>query len=468
MTLRVQRVTLASICFAAVLAVAVTSSQTLLVRVSVIGIASMPLLLGALLGRASLARKISLVTVGLTFLDIMPVSLGPVSSVRLYQVVSLTLIVLVLPRGQLRGGLWGLAAIYSVFTALSGLWSVALSDTVPVALGQFYLLYLFIVIVHLQRSKILSAAETLRALGVGAAISSVFGCLQFVGSYAGLRWQIFDVLGIPWHRPAGLMSEPDWGGLAAAVGLIIVLLDPTWKTLRRTSIAACAVMIVLSGARAVWVGSLAAALVFVVLQRDVRLRKIRSTIVMSGFVTLFLGILVVALNPSSFSRFDPAAVQAGVGDAGAANSRLGTVNLILSQAGTNLVYGHGAGTLASATEDPRNRMIYSGGGVLNTGHGSANLFLTNLWDGGLIGLTITTLLVGAWWRYAKAVGSHEPRLVVLTSLLIVDFQFNNGIRFGFVWVIMGTCVAYQMMLRDNSRDGPRRALEGWRSLRVRL
>jgi hypothetical protein len=149
-----------------------------------------------------------------------------------------------------------------------------------------------------------------------------------------------------------------------------------------------------------------------------------------------LVVLVLALYPLALARLSPSVLMGKNVDNGAYNSRLGIVSLIEDRGPERPWLGHGAGSLAYEAALPANMVRYAGGGDLNAGRGSANLFLTSFWDLGWIGTLVMAGLVVTWLWSTHRVRASEPALFALAVLLLVDFQANNGVRFGFVWVLM--------------------------------
>lgn len=381
------------------------------------------------------AAPLAYLCIALMFLDLTPVSFG--ASVRAYHPISLVLAAGLLHHAHGRvqlGPLFKWLVLFTLAVSASLLWTTSLTDTAVVTVGQVYLLYIFVMVCSYLSCGIVTTTGVLNALLVGAATSSLFALLQFAASYVDFYWQIHDVHGIPWHRPAGLMLEPDWAGLAAAVGLLIAFFRPVGSAGRTLAIAICGAAVVLTAVRAVWVALAVVALVGLVSARPIRERALRAAPVLGAGVLVLVSAVVV--NPEALSRFSPSAVATSQGDTGALASRLGVLNLVYDRAGEAWLQGHGAGSLNYETTLQENREEYVGGGELNTGRGSTNLFATSFWDLGLPGLLIVVGLTAAWVRASWRLADQLPVLFPLTTLLLVDFQINNGIRFGFVWVIL--------------------------------
>ena len=108
----------------------------------------------------------------------------------------------------------------------------------------------------------------------------------------------------------------------------------------------------------------------------------------------------------------------------------------------------------SMRDDIRQEYIY--GGELNAGKGNANLFLTVLFDTGIVGLAIFLLILGriVWMIlsvYHKS--SFIPLGFLAASLFIlVDFNFNNGFRMGFVWFHAALITSYFLLMGKKNKE----------------
>lgn len=330
--------------------------------------------------------------------------------------------------------------IFTIFTLATIAWTIHKSDSIVTAVGQVYLLMLFATVVAELRRRSFAPSDVVRWVGIGATLSSVAAVLEFMASYAGVHFHVDKVVGIPWNRPFGLMTEPDWAALVAGMGAIAVFYSSDRnRRLWRLALAVNLLVVLLGGVRDVWVSTGLLTAIFAFGRPRVRRAAIRALPLV--FVLGLLGAGALVMKPSALSRLNPAAVfgGSGSGDQGATHSRLAVVNLVLSEVGRRPLQGFGSGTLAYETVRPSVVAKYGGGGTLNAGHGNANLFLTFLWDSGAIGLGLFLLVVKRWFQGARRLASSTPALLWLSSLLVLDFQINNGFRFAFVWIIMAAC-----------------------------
>lgn len=408
-----------------------------LVTVAAIGFVLLVVAAIVVAGNPATLRRLSYLAIGLMFVDLSPITVGG-SAVRLYQPITLVLIgALLLPgkgRPLKRGPLLGWLILFTALVAASYAWTISPSDTLAVAVGQSYLVYLVVLLGGLLGRGVITVPGMLTALWAGAVASSTVAMLQFMGGLAGSAWGLQYVVGVPWGRPQGLMREPDWTALAAAVGLVIAVTLRRGARWYRTSMLLFVATLGVTVVRAV---ILAVAVMFLlsVLQRHQHglRQQLWWLVPVGGTATL----LVSVYWPDALSRLHLSSLLPGSGgDGGSLDSRLGVVSLIQDRGPDTPWLGHGAGSLAYESALPENAMLYAGGGELNAGRGSTNLFLTSFWDLGWIGVVVMAGVVLAWLLCAWRVRAQYPALLALAVLLLVDFQANNGLRFGFVWALM--------------------------------
>lgn len=400
------------------------------------------LLLGAdvLAGAPRLRRPYALLIISLTLIDLSPLSIGD-STLRYYQPGSLLLPFCALGtrvHTRLRVGLFFALALFTVAQWLSLPASISVSDTVHVSAGQSYLLWLTAVVMLLLRRGVLTPNDLARCLLAGCTAGSLVALGQFGLALAGTPVHVFTQSGIPWPRPGGLMREPDWAGLIAAIGLLLVAAGGVVRG-RWTSLPMGALHIAVLGltaVRSVLVGLVVTALALAIFPRVPKRSRLVGLSVLACITAALL--TVFATFPQVSGRFDPEAVTRGGADGGAANSRLAALELVLEEGPREPWTGHGAGSIAHVTDDPQRALLYGGGGELNGGHGSVNLFGTTFFDLGFPGLALIVAVVAIWLRAAWS--STSAYLLPVSLLLVATFNLTNGFRFGFVWVIMAACM----------------------------
>ncbi|WP_141653494.1 O-antigen ligase family protein [Anoxybacillus suryakundensis] len=260
--------------------------------------------------------------------------------------------------------------------------------------------------------------------------------------------------GIGIKSPSSLMREPDWYGVVCMYfALILSTLSLFRMKLFQNRITllllfACIVGLILSMARAAWLGfGLGISILFVALsiKHKIKLFKKFSVLI---FISLVLFTLFALFQPSKaevvLSRINPYTTMHT--DNGAANSRVASMLIMIDFIKLHPWVGNGAGGMAKvATMDHVIKKYIDG--EINAGRGNANLILTSLFDSGIIG---TFFLVTFITIYIKIMIKRyrETRDPIILSFLIsfigilIDFMLNNGIRFGFFWVHIALSLAY--------------------------
>ncbi|MDP9736947.1 O-antigen ligase family protein [Curtobacterium sp. 260] len=344
-------------------------------------------------------------------------------------------------------------AVFTLLTGLSIIWSDFVTDTLQVAAGQLFLLLWCWSIVRLCRSGAITVEQVGMWLLLGLMTSAGIAVLQVLLSFAGFDTGVWASVGVAWPRPNGLTREPVWGALNASLGLGLAF----YRLRSVKLVAACAlfgIVLMLTFSRAAFVSVLlAGAVVLVMRSRQHADRRLR----LGGWVLAACTIgapalLVVSqLLPSSlWARLDVIGALGGANaqvDQGSLRSRLGVQQLILDKWTEAPVLGRGAGAIADASEDPLNRLVYAGGGELNSGHGSTNFLLSNLYDLGFIG---ALLGVGVYIALALVALRSSRQTLVPSFLIIVilmQFLFSNGFRLGIAWVVF----AFVIALREKHR-----------------
>ena len=94
---------------------------------------------------------------------------------------------------------------------------------------------------------------------------------------------------------------------------------------------------------------------------------------------------------------------------------------------------------------------------MNSGRGSTNFFIGYAFDFGLVGLVLgPALLAMIGWLALRIAPQDLGLAAFLTTLFAVDFQFNNGFRFGFVHVLLAVLIAAAATTGQQQRFRPRR------------
>jgi hypothetical protein len=418
------------------------------------------LLAGALLIRDPEADRGVLLTVAaFTVCDLSPFSVEG-SVVRLYQLSVVVVLVVILRRRSLilRGLLQlprlPMAAVatvvaLTVLTPISLLWTISPRDTLVSAVGQLSATGLLILFAATVSAGFLKAREVLTAVWAMATVSSLLAFLQFTLTVL-TPWELASSggSGVPWPRPDGLMTEAVWAALVAATGLALAfVVRRDHPRLAYLSMGMHAATLALVGSRAVLLGMVVGSVVCGV----ALWRRHATPLRLSGIAAAALvGVLVLAIAaPGVLARFDPSLmISGGTGaDGGSAQSRAVVYKLVADELPPRLPLGAGAGSLNKLTTDPDVRDRYIDGGELNAGRGSTNFFLGYAFDFGYLGAVLAlTLVVLVGVLAFRAARLDHGLSAFLVTLFLIDFQFNNGFRFGFVHVLLGVLIGISARL----------------------
>ena len=409
--------------------------------------------------------RVLLLVAAFTVCDLSPLSYEG-SVVRLYQLAGLQVLVVVLrrwrelwkgladARGLARGLLYVMAAV-TIVTPLSLLWSIAPGQTVVSAVGQVSASGLLFLYCAAVLSRLLSARDVVVAVWAMATVGSTYGLVQFVVSVlTPVDLAESGGSGVPWPRPEGLMTEAVWGALVAATGAVLAfVVRRTYPRVATASLAVHVIMIALVLSRAVILGAAIGAAVLLVTSGRRHLTPGRLTAA-AAMLLLTVGVTAV-VAPALLQRFDPRQVVGGQGsDGGSAASRGAVFDLVADELPKHLPLGAGAGTLNELTSDPEVRDRYIDGGELNTGRGSTNFFIGYTFDFGPFGTLLAIALVVVTLLIATRLLTVDHGVALyLAVVYIIDFQFNNGFRFGFVHLLLGVAAARYAIDPEGRPDG---------------
>jgi O-antigen ligase len=178
-------------------------------------------------------------------------------------------------------------------------------------------------------------------------------------------------------------------------------------------------------------------------QRYLKSMMVILILVVVSFVSL--QIMKPDLTEKLINRINPSTTLET--DNGAADSRMGSIRMMLYYIDIHPWVGNGVGGMGYLSSN-KNITSKFADGEMNTGRGNANLILSSLFDSGIIG---TICLIFFIISYAKELfrrySKSEDVIILAFSIsfigLLVDFMFNNGIRYSFVWLIFALSLAYK-------------------------
>ncbi|MCA1032224.1 O-antigen ligase family protein [Bacillus timonensis] len=333
---------------------------------------------------------------------------------------------------------------------------ISVTDFWTSVIGQLFLNVFYFVSVQCIRENGLSFFyKVLKFTILSGFFISILGIFQWIGFFVGINVGIshYEAIGLP--RPSSFAHEPDWYGLFAAY-------TATWFValfIRRNSrlfsrefifigVVVCSIAIFISMTRA---AILAFGLSFIFLffiTRNIRAIKLTIiSILMLIPVVIVLFVVDEEMVNKVYYRFNP--LTSLETDSGAANSRLASIEVMLDYIPKHPIVGNGSGGMAMLSQMKEIREKYIHGGELNAGKGNANIFLGIMFDTGLIGLLIFLLIIGRIaWMLRKSYEKSDYvsiGLIGASMMLLIDFNFNNGFRMGFVWFHLALVTSYYLL-----------------------
>ena len=272
-------------------------------------------------------------------------------------------------------------------------------------------------------------AMVLNGLLMVVSFSSILGLLQVFGLLDFGLWHL-EVSSV--GRPIGLYPEPDWLGLFAGIGLMLSWMLKIKVTLRTFLITVNAASLVLSFARAAWLGTLLCAVILIARRRnresehDMGVRRGRRNGVI---VVSFLALIAVWFNPILASDLLRRVSTIFVQDTTdiSAQARVRQNNGLLELIKTGPWYGNGIS--ASGTVSVWGDVGASGNSV------GSNWLLSMYVDGALLALPIILTLL------FLAVRARKTTSGLILCLVLVNSLFSNATYFPITWLIIGLAIA---------------------------
>jgi O-antigen ligase len=292
----------------------------------------------------------------------------------------------------------------------------------------------------------------------------ILGVLEFPLINLGLMKGIYRG-GIGFSSPSSFMKEPDWYGfLCMYLALIFCVYKIKnsnlmfKKNINDLFFYICLFGLAISLARAAWIGFVVGAFIlFIFSDMKIKQRYLKSMMVILILVVVSfvsLQIMKPDVTEKLINRINPSTTLET--DNGAADSRMGSIRMMLYYIDIHPWVGNGVGGMGYLSSD-KNVTSKFVDGEMNSGRGNANLILSSLFDSGIIGTIgllffIISYIKELFRRYSK---SEDVILLAFTISFIgqlVDFMFNNGIRYSFVWLIFALSLAYKWDEIDFSPD----------------
>ena len=299
--------------------------------------------------------------------------------------------------------------------------------------------------------KLIDIFDSIVFLGL---IVSVVGFCQILFFFLGVNIGVshFEDIGVP--RPESFFSETDWHAMFLGYSLLSCILIPKHSRFYQyKTIITCFLFfsLVISFGRTALIGAIFSFLIFKFCFQPI---KESMVWVVKFFIFGFpiLLILVLLAPESVVDRFDIVGnILNPEMDAGAINSRLFAINMTLDYIIQNPWTGNGAGSLNFLAYDEHVKEQYAYGGGINSGRGGTNIFLTSLFDSGLLGLVIIIFFFYSIFKenliYIKrSLGEFDYILkfcFVSNVYFLIECQANNMIRTPVCWINF-TILAYTL------------------------
>ena len=351
----------------------------------------------------------------------------------------------------------------SLFIPVVGGTVISPSHFMVIVLGQLLLLgYLTLTYTYLydRENGVVKAIKALIAVGV---FSAGLSFLQIVAYFGGVHIGVShaDTVGFP--RAESIFTETDWH--AMYMGYVTLLLIICGKHLFRQrlhfqlALSATLLSLLLSFGRAATLGFQMRFGIFLLARR-------RFGMIAAGAVVVFLLMMSIQLKapfiPESLvTRFNVVSnLEDSSMDSGALNSRLFALEMAWDFVQKEPLWGNGAGSIQLLVDSMELREQYADGGKMNAGRGGTNLFLTTLFDSGVIGLLVLLAVLYVLFR----VGLHsyrmagqarlEPQrdiaLFLVLGLLyfVLNCMANNFIRYPLVWLHFVLIFLYHRQLQE--------------------
>ena len=319
------------------------------------------------------------------------------------------------------------------------------SQFVVIIFGQA-LLTLFLLAFHnfliLRQVKLEDIFDAIIFLGV---FTAAIGFLQVVLFFLGLNVGVshFEDVGVP--RPESFFSETDWHAMFVGYCLLASLFineKSRFNIIKKQINLFLLLSLITSFGRTAIAGALASYLVHLMLFYPLPKLMARAVKFLVIAVPIFI-LLLPVLPESIVSRFDIVGnIEDPELDAGAINSRVFAIQMTIAFIEENPLTGNGAGSLNYLANNDDIKAEFSYGGGINSGRGGTNIFLTSLFDSGILGLLVMVILLTgiliSGYRYAKKKSNDYQyffQFCLLSNIyFLVECQANNMIRTPIVWV----------------------------------
>lgn len=356
----------------------------------------------------------------------------------------------------------------SLFIPAIGGTIISMHHYLVIIMGQLLLLgYLTLTYTYLydRENGVIKALNALIVIGVFCAALSF---AQIAGYFVGIDLGVSHAETVGFPRAESIFTETDWH--AMFMGYVALLLTICGKHLIRQplhfqiALVGCVLSLILSFGRTATFAYLGCLGLFLLVRR-------RFGIIAVGVVLVFMMGLSIQLKApfvpdSLIERFNiMETLEDSSEDAGALDSRLFALEMTWYFVKQEPFWGNGAGSIQALVDRMDLREKYAHGGIMNAGRGGTNLFLTSLFDSGILGLLVVIVLVFVLFRTglrsyrtardAKLDVQRDVALFLVLGLLyfILNCMSNNFIRYPLVWLHFVMLFLYHRQLLEYFRGG---------------
>lgn len=340
---------------------------------------------------------------------------------------------MIFPRGI------SLLVLYVASTIFTVAWGqiVSMSDLVVTLVGQLFLMLMLIQLYGTFWSRPQVAHAMFRTVAQLGVFAVLVGAIQVVLSLLGIHI-LEEQSGLKmWGfvRPASIFSEPDWFGLFSGYCLLYAIFAMPMENPKRRSlyIVIGGLGVLMSAARAPIMALGAVYVVWLAFGPNRAPRKVLNLL-----IVIVVTVAVFSALPSTVqNRFSGLLTMDSSVDDGAADSRLYTLQLSLDYIKESLWFGNGMGGLGKLSQLQYNQHLYSSGGVLNEGRGGTNLFVTTIFDVGIVGAIPFFLFIFRYLAMSiRNIGQKNLNGFAAAGFvyLLAEFMVNNAFRYTLVWL----------------------------------
>ncbi|WP_111493570.1 MULTISPECIES: O-antigen ligase family protein [Marinobacter] len=356
----------------------------------------------------------------------------------------------------------------SLFIPALGGTIISMHHFIVIALGQLLLLgYLTLTYTYLydRENGVIKVLNAHILVGMFCAGLSF---LQIVGYFGGINLGVSHAHTVGFPRAESIFTETDWH--AMYMGYVGLLLTVCGKHLIREklhyqlALGATLMSLILSFGRTATFAYIGCLGIFLLVRR-------RFGIIAVGGALVFMLMLCIQLKapfiPDSLvQRFNVVStIEDSSTDSGALDSRLFALEMTWYFVQQEPFWGNGAGSIQELVDRIDLREQYASGGIMNAGRGGTNLFLTSLFDSGILGLLVVIAVLTVLFRTAlrsyritrraRMAPQRDIALFLVLGLVyfIVNCMSNNFIRYPLVWLHFVMIFLYHRQLLETFRGG---------------